>query len=115
MCSDLPRLFLGACPPAGGDVGEVQDQAEFKLIALYSPLSFGFQCGEFGVGLDRADVFPRDRGAGEEWTICTAVAPEAVVTVRVFGCMGPIIPARTHCLVPFSADSGNNSAGHRVE
>ena len=40
----------------GGDVADVQVQAEFELVTLESSGCLSFQCSEFGVGVGRADV-----------------------------------------------------------
>jgi hypothetical protein len=46
-----------------GDVGDVQVQAEFELVALHPAGGFGFQCGEFDIAVGRADVVDVPRSA----------------------------------------------------
>lgn len=47
--------------------------------------------------------------------ICTAVAPEAVATVRIFGCMRRILPPGGVCLVRLFGRSPLSCAGHSVD
>jgi hypothetical protein len=51
LCGDLPRLLFGACPTDCWDVGDVEVQAEFELVALESSGGFGLQRGKLGVAV----------------------------------------------------------------
>lgn len=56
LCGDLPRLARSSSSTGSRNFSVTEGQGEGELVALKSSYGFGFQRGEFGVGVGRADV-----------------------------------------------------------
>jgi hypothetical protein len=66
-----------------------QAQVEFALASCQPLPRRGLQQFQLGTGVRRPEVLDIPRPRCEECTICTAVAPDAVFTVRTYG-TGPL-------------------------